>query len=233
MLPRVTAIRLRANSSVCPWDLKAISACTRRSNQSVSVDVEVVLVLFEVDAREVSGGDVVRRLVGAVPYCGRLIPGLNARVGHFGVIVGRTALEAVMADKEWALGDHDVGAQLEDDVPEHVDDLRRARDAERLFGTQYANVLYAEERAGLPKLLFLGLRVRLRALVHHGPVALFGGLHELVVQLLVVGIHAVADRNDGDLVPARNVDTAGRSGVREVMGMGGDGEDSELVFTHG
>ena len=45
-----------------------------------------------------------------------------------------------------------------------------ARDAERLFRTEYADVLDTEERAGLLKLAILGLRVRFRALVQHRPV---------------------------------------------------------------
>ena len=125
-----------------------------------------------------------------------------------------------------------MGAQLEDDVAKLVDDLRRARDAERLFRTKYADVLDTEERAGLLKLALLGLRVRFRALVQHRPVSLLGGLHQLGVQLLVVSVDAVSDGDDGDLVSARDVDAARRSGVREVMRMGGNREDSELLFTH-
>ena len=81
--------------------------------------------------------------------------------------------------------------------------------------------------------LLLGLRVRFRALVQHRPVSLLGGLHELAVQLLVVSVDAVSDGDDGDLVSARDVDAARRRGVREVMRMSGDREDSELLLTHG
>ena len=44
------------------------------------------------------------------------------------------------------------------------------------------------------------------------------------MKLLVVRVDAVADRDDGYLVSARDVDAAGRRGVREVMRMGVDRE---------
>ena len=184
------------------------------------VDVEVDLVGFEEDPQVVGQGHRVgRNRAGGVGQGGQ-VHGLVGGEAGFVVLVARGRHHAAASPQVAPVGDHDVGAHLQDDLLEGLHRFERPLHAVGLRKAVHPHVADSEEGADGPELPQFSPGVVLPGLVDDPGVPFPGGLDQLVVEAFVVLGGPVGEGDHGNGIAERSVDAAGAGAVGEVVGMG-------------